>query len=312
MIVNYKDKDIKLPDFLIVGAAKSGTTSLHYYLKQHPQIFMPKIKELYFFNFMDSPPNCNNDEWWSKNAVTKIEDYIVHFEDVNDRQMIGEACPVYLYMYENTIKNIKKVYGQNYKRLKIIIILRDPAERAWSHFSMHRRDGIGSFTEIKEAIKPAVIGKMLMEGRGIIYDYIGYGMYYGQVKAFMEEFSCLKVFFYDDLCKDARKLLKEMFGFIGVDEDFILDMETKYNISGDMRFQCLHTLISGKYPFKDLLKSFLPYETRQRIKFFIQGKTTRRCRMPDDIRKELIERHYKDDIVKLQGLIEKDLSMWIK
>jgi len=55
MNIFYDGKEAKLPDFLIVGAAKSGTTSLHYYLRQHPQIFMPKLKELWFFCFLDAP-----------------------------------------------------------------------------------------------------------------------------------------------------------------------------------------------------------------------------------------------------------------
>lgn len=310
MFINHNGKTVKLPDFLIVGAAKSGTTSLHYYLKQHPQIFMPKVKELFFYCFMDSPPNYNG-EWWKKNAVTKIDDYIAHFKDADGNQTIGEACPSYLYFSNDTIRNIKKVYRERYKDVKIIIILRNPAERAWSHFMVMRRDEQEPLKDFTEAIKPETVHKRLSGKWDCNFDYIGWGMYYEQVKAFMEEFPRVKVFLYDEFCNDRLKVMKEIFNFLGVDEDFMPDVRTKYNLSGEPRFKILHKFIAGQYPMKGFLKSFIPHNIRFMIKYKVFKKNLQQRKMPDDIKKELI-RLYGNDFLKLQKLIKKDLSRWVE
>ena len=120
MIINYKGKKAKLPDFLFVGAARSGTTTLYHHLMQNPQIFMPKVKQLWFFSFMDAPP-----EWVRERAqrglptIIKLDDYISYFAKASDSQVMGEACPIYLYKYSDTIRNIKRVYREKHKDLII-------------------------------------------------------------------------------------------------------------------------------------------------------------------------------------------------
>src|SRR3990172_9835933 len=152
MIVDYNGKLTKLPDFFVVGAARSGTTSLHYYLKQHPEIFMPEVKEIKFFRFLNTPIELIRmvKKKRALRLVYKFDDYIGHFEKALDTQMIGEANPGYLYVYKDTIKNIKVVYRENYKNLKIIIILRNPVDRAWSHFMFDRRSGREQIEDFRE------------------------------------------------------------------------------------------------------------------------------------------------------------------
>ena len=312
MLISYKGKEVKLPDFLIVGAQKSGTTSLHYYLKQHPQIFMPKVKELWFFSFMDAPP-----EWVRERAqrglptIIKLDDYISYFAKASDSQVMGEACPIYLYKYSDTIRNIKRVYREKHKDLKIIIILRNPAERALSHFMMNRRQG-EPLEDLMEAVKLEVIDRRLEENWSLVYyDYVGFGMYHEQVRAFMEEFPHAKVFLYDEFCVDALKVVREIFAFLGVDKGFTSDVGIRHNVSGDTRFGLLDRLVHAQYPLKRLLKLFVPHEMRQRLMHKVDEKNIQRKQMPDDIRKELIERYYKDNILKLQKLINRDLSSWL-
>lgn len=310
MIVNYKGKDVKLPDFLIVGAAKSGTTSLHYYLKQHPQIFMPKVKELWFLCFMDNPLKevLIKRPWWKEVNVREFEDYAGYFSDAGNSDIIGEACTWYLYFYDFTIRNIKKIYGSDYKNLKIIIILRNPSERAWSHYLMTVRDGKESL-DFKSAIKPEVMAQRFDIHPD--FDHIGFGMYYKQVNAFMREFPHVKVFLYDDLCRDASGLVKEVFEFLGVDDGFTPEVETRYNVTGRIKSRWVDRLVRKPNPLKSFLKLFLPFQTRVRIKARILEKLTERQSMPDDIKKELTL-FYRDDILKLQKLIGSDLSLWLK
>lgn len=312
MLVNYNGRDLNLPDFLIVGAAKSGTTSLHYYLKQHPDIFMPTKKELYFFSYMDTAesriPNWIRKE---KHGAFNVEDYADCFVAAKEEQVSGEASPLYLYTYRDTIKNIKTVYGEQYRNVKIIIILRNPVERAWSHFIMNKRDGSEQMDEFREASRPEIIKERLENNRDMGFDYIGLGMYNEQVGAFMAEFPQVKVLLYDEFCADALKVVKDIFNFIGVDADFSPNTETIYNMSGESSSKLLDYFVAKKNPIKDFLKFFLPYEFRSGLKFKVFQMILRKKRMPDDIKKDLIER-YRDNILNLQSLLKRDLSMWLK
>ena len=311
MNIFYDGKEAKLPDFLIVGAAKSGTTSLHYYLRQHPQIFMPKLKELWFFCFLDATVSYLKNLRWKDRVVSGFDDYIWHFRDANENLVIGEACPSYLYMYSTTIRNIKKVYLEKYKDLKIIIILRNPAERAWSHFMMQRRDNLEPLNDFREVLKPASLKHRLTEDMKLDFDYIGWGMYFEQVKAFIEEFRDVKVVLFEELSHDSVKTVKEIYRFLNVDIEFIPDMKIQYNISGNVRFRLLEDLFVKKYVLREVVKSLLPYDLRKKIRYKVQEKNVQRQQMPADIKVKLIEHYYYDDILRLQKLINRDLSSWI-
>ena len=121
----------KLPNFLIVGAAKSGTSSLHQYLLQHPDIFMP--------TFNEEGLSLKEPQFLIKSKVEKRlhfgiwewKEYLSIFEDVEEQKVIGEASVFYLYYYEEAIKNIKSRLGND---VKIIILLRNPVDRAFSAF----------------------------------------------------------------------------------------------------------------------------------------------------------------------------------
>lgn len=309
MLIQYNGKDMKLPDFLMIGAPKSGTTSLHYYLKQHPGIFMPKVKELKFFYYMDIPQHMIPERLIKEGTVSlTLEDYTGYFRDAKHGQIIGEAWPWYMYTYRNTIKNIKAIYCERYKDLKIISILRNPAERAWSHYMMNVKGGLESVKNFRDAINPQIIAQRF--DRGIGFDYTGIGMYYEQLSAYMKEFPHVKVFLYDDLCRDALALMKEMFGFLGVDGGFIPKVETKYNVSGRIRSKAVNYLVAKPNPLKSFLKLFLSYDTRTRIKSRMLEKVAEKEDIPEGIRTELACL-YKDDILKLQALIKKDLSAWL-
>lgn len=312
MILNYDGKDMKLPDFLIVGAAKSGTTSLHYYLDQHKDIFMPRKKELVFFSFMDISSHIVERYKEKPYAALTLDEYASHFSRAAKNQVIGEACPYYLYKYRDTIKNIRIIYGERHRQLKIIIVLRNPAERAWSHFiMMYKRDRIEPM-DFHEAIEAKIVNQRLQDNPFEIgRDYIGGGMYYEQVKAFVDEFPAVRVFLYEELSENILKVVKDIFSFLSVDTSFTPDVGTRFNVSGEVRSRLLHTIVEGQYPLKSIFKSLVPHQMRKMIKYKLQEKNVRRQEMPSGIKKELTMKYFKDDILKLEALLKKNLSMWL-
>ena len=183
----------KLPNFLIVGAAKSGTSSLHNYLNQHPEVFMPsynkegmKVKEPRFLIKDLVQHRLHNGVWsW--------EEYKSLFNEVKNEISIGESTVLYLYYYEHAIDNIKKYLGEN---VKIIIMLRNPTDRAYSAFQ-HVSRGFKEQNSFEEALK---IEEGRMDKEPSLTPMVMYkemGLYHDMVRAYKENFKNVHIIFYE-------------------------------------------------------------------------------------------------------------------
>ena len=135
-----------LPNFFIVGAAKSGTTSLYHYLGQHPEIYMcPEKEPAYFYSENNRPTSEFSGSIYTdsfknrhkKLSLYNIEEYLALFETVKGETAIGEATPDYLPQPETP-----KLIFEDVPHAKIIAILRNPFDAAYSDFLMKRRDGV--------------------------------------------------------------------------------------------------------------------------------------------------------------------------
>ena len=133
-----------LPDFLIVGAQKSATTTLYKILNSNNSIFMPDIKEVNFFAYNEYDDELNAYAKYNFGnhfkIITKPEEYLNLFSNARSNQIIGESSVNYLFRYHQTIKKIKKYYKEEHKKIKIIISLRNPVDRAFSSWVMNVRD----------------------------------------------------------------------------------------------------------------------------------------------------------------------------
>src|SRR5215469_4673603 len=131
------------PSFFIIGAANSGTTSLYGWLKQHPEIFMPALKEPHYF----SQIRPSYEQRYLRTYVTDSRAYLKLFCRGACSRAIGEASPSYLFDREAPLR-IRSVVPH----AKIIVLLRDPLERAQSHYLMDVREGVQERT-FDEAVK---------------------------------------------------------------------------------------------------------------------------------------------------------------
>jgi hypothetical protein len=307
MLVEHGDKKIKVPDFLIVGAAKSGTTSLYYYLKQHPQIFMPRVKEPWFFSFKNNPPsNVNHNPL--QGVTWKLEDYIKLFEEAKQNQLMGEASPSYLYTYNTAIKNIKELYAEDYKKLKIIMILRNPIERVFSQFMMFKRENTEPLG-FMEAISPDTIRERMEGNWNLFYDYIGFGFSHDPVKAYLDQFPKVKVFIYEELVEDQNEVMKDICEFLNIEVLNISD-NIRHNISGVPRVKFIHNIMTNP-AFKDFIKSFVPEDKRRKIKSIILSFNIKKVTIDKEAEAYLAS-VFKDDIERLGVLLGRDLSSWYR
>ncbi len=301
----------KLPDFFILGAAKGGTSSLFRYFGEHPGIFIPEIKEPWFFSrdLGGDPaaiqPNLGG-------AVTDLAAYCGLFTGCGDGQITGEASPSYLYTHERTIANLRAVYPpEALARVRFFITLRNPVDRAWSMYWTFARV-LKEDLEFEEAIKPEAIAARRASNDKLFYDYIGVGRYCDQIRAYQDAFGAdaVKIILFDDLTQDAAAVCRDCFDFLGVDPGFRPDTSKVYNVSGRPKNAGFIRLLLSDNPVKSAFKGIVSRDSRRRLKNLIGRKALEKVRMDPAVRRDLVA-CYRDEILRLQEILGRDLGHWL-
>jgi len=276
-----------MPNFLVIGAAKAGTTSLYHYLNQHPQIYMSPRKETYFFM------SSNNE----------IENYKALFKEANGEIAIGEATPFYLYNKKSP-ELIKNCLPQ----VKLIIVLRDPVDRAYSHFLYWRSQGQEPIVDFAKAIREEPI--RIRDGYGINYHYINQGFYAPQLQRYLNLFdsSNIKINLYSDLVKNPSHFVKEIYNFLDVDDSFAAPTNQALNKTAVPRNKVIDKILKTSNPVKEISKTLLSDKFR---KLIANKLLLSKPNISYNLRQELIE-IYREDILKTQRLVQRDLSIWLQ
>ncbi|MGD2086274.1 MAG: sulfotransferase [Candidatus Aminicenantes bacterium] len=313
MLVHFINQKVRLPDFFIVGAAKSATTSLFSYLKQHPKIFLPERKEMYFMVFNGLSPRLKLTDGTYHPAVgCTREEYFETYKNSPEGCLLGDVSTWYLYFHETVIPNIIAFYGDEARKVKIIMVLRNPIERAWSHYCMHQRTGIIDIPFL-EAITDDSFKSQLKDGYYPSYDYIGFGMYYRQVKAYMDAFDDVKVFLFEDLRNNALEKVKKIIQFLDVEPVGNLETGKRLNVSGTPKSSlaaAVSHLIYKRNVFKKIIRPLLPRDLRYKLKMEAGRFLFKKNPLKPEHRQVLID-IYRDDILRLQKLLDRDLSQWL-
>jgi hypothetical protein len=278
MKVIINGKSAKLPDFLLVGAARSGTTTLYHYFKLHPEIYV-SVKEPHFFSLQGKEPTFT-ETGYIKEKVWELSYYLNLYKEAKDNQKIGDCSPSYLSAYNQSIGYIKQIYGEKYDKIKILIILRNPVDALYSHY-LHQVKRNKENLSLVEAIKPENIKKRIKKHPQ--YNYIDPGMYYKQVKAYIENFSHVQIYFFEEQ-KEPKLLLENIFKFLEVqDITDKLSLKIRANPSG---------IPKNKYIFRILNSYLLPKLSRRIIPNNIKVKLS-------DIRQNLIKKSLiKPDVTR--------------
>ncbi len=294
-----------LPNFLIIGTAKGGTTSLYSYLSQHPKIYMSPNKEPGFFALEGESLDFQGpDEAFSRTSVTNIEDYQKLFDGVTNEVAIGEASPFYLY-FPKASERIKHYIPE----AKLIVSLRNPVDRAYASYMHNVRMGYetdsfeASFNKESERIQDNWI---------YLWHYKQCGLYYQQLKRYFETFDReqIKVYLFEDLAQSTQSTVQDIFTFLSIDDTFVPDLSI-VNASGIPRSKLIHNLVDRGNPVREALKSVVPDGLRKDIANQIR-KINLAPKPPIEPKtKQVIADFYRDDVLKLQDLIDRDLSGWL-
>ncbi len=293
-----------LPNFLIVGAAKAGTTALHTYLQQHPDIYLTPNKETNFFAFegIDIDFQGTGDEALKEFSITDLETYLRQFVAVTQESAIGEACPLYLYDPEAP----KKIHHY-IPDCKLIIILRNPVDRAYAnylHLVRDDRELLKNFDQSLEAESYRIENNWEW-----FWHYIQVGYYSKQIQRYLNLFDRkqIRIYLYEDLSNSPIELLQNIFNFLEVDKSFVPELNIRPNKSGVPKNKLIHQLLMKPNPIKSLLKPLFPATIRQNI----QHRNLAKPSMSFETRQRLMKL-FREDILVCQDLIQRDLSSWLQ
>ena len=297
-----------LPNFLVIGAGKSGTTSLYHYLKQHPDIYMSPVKEPNFFALEGERPRFRGpeaDERINRWSVTEIGAYEKLFDVAGGEKAIGESSPTSLY-YPEAPARIKRYVPE----AKLVAVLRDPVSRAYSAYLHTVRSGREKLG-FREALRAEE--ERIRENWEWIWHYKTVGLYYDQVKRYYDAFGSERVrtYLFEDLSESPVSVSQDIFRFLGVDGSFVPDTSLRHNVSGIPKSKALVALIKRPNPLKSAARAILPEKLRKRLSVSLQTRNLSKAPpMPEEARRELVEA-YREDVLALQGLIGRDLSGWL-
>jgi hypothetical protein len=296
-----------LPNFLILGAAKTGTTSIYRYMKQHPEIYMSPAKEPRFFIFENQTLNFQGIGDEIETAKTSLYDYQQLFDKVATEKAIGEATTMYLWS-EKAPQRIK----YHIPDAKLIAMVRNPVDRAFSNYLHLRQAKREPIVDFAQAIQQEP--QRIKDNWWPFWYYKDQGFYYRQLQRYFTLFdrSQIKVYLYEDFKTDPLRLLQDIFQFLEVDSDFKLNLAEKVRRSRPVpQNKTLHSLVSQPNAIKSFLKPLLPKNLRHNIVNKINKKNLAKPQVSPEIRQQLIA-EYRIDILQLQDAIARDLSSWLK
>ena len=289
---------MNLPNLLIVGAAKSGTTSLHNYLKQHPDIFMSNHKEPHFL--------INNEIGVNRipKGINNLQDYTNLFSNGASQKYRGESSAMYLQFPEIAIKNIDRYLDED---VKIIIMLRNPIERAFSGYQHVKRYNLDEDLDFEDALEISEQRYFTNNNITPASRYIHIGMYNEFVRKFKTKFKTnVHIIIYKDFINNTNQELSRLFSFLGI-KDVQIDFNKQYMVGG---WKWKNDLFRKIFMKRHFLKKFIPFKRLIRVAFKLFA-TDSVEKIDDKIREKLIG-IYKDDIENLSTFLNIDLNFWTK
>jgi len=296
-----------MPNFFIVGAARSGTTSLDRYLSQHPEIYMAPRKEVNFFTADHFPRTGLGDDRINREVIRDKNQYTRLFAGVAEEKAIGESSVFYL-CYPGTAERI----AQTVPDAGIIMVLRDPADRAHSaylHLLRNGREHLG----FEEAL--CLEEERRQKGYEPMWWYKELGLYYEQVKRYLDVFGRrqVKVLLYDELFANPMQTLRDVFVFLGVKKDVVIDTSLHYNPGGIPKSRKLYTLLDKFIAEPGILekriKSLIPSRLRAVYANKAMSMLLRPIPMDPHVHAQL-KAYFAQDVRKLGDLLQRDLCHW--
>ncbi len=293
-----------LPDFFLVGAPKCGTTSLHDWLGQHPDVFMPKIKEPHFFD-LDFQPNSI----W---CVRDSERYERMFAGRNGHKRAGESTTWYLYS-----EAAAKAIHARVPQARIIAMLRNPVEAMYSLHGHYLYSGQEQITDFREALAAEgerrngrKLNESVLFGRAMLYSEVY--RYPAQIKRYFDVFGRenVKLILFDEFAAEPERVYHESLEFLGLSTSFRPHFDV---VNGAKQVSLSLSRFLIKRPkLRKIIHQLVPRNLHHRGYAWMSkltGRVARPSRIDPALRSELLPA-FQDDIGQLEELMGKSLAHW--
>jgi len=291
-----------LPNFLIIGAPRCSTTSMHEWLGQHPDFFMSALKEPSYYAFEEGSPQ--NQIPRPDQFIHRLIDYAPLFEHAGGRKIVGESSTLYLQIPEAPDRLAAAL-----PEVKMVAILRDPADRCFSHYLQHRNVGAEDVSVFREALDD--LPRRRAAGWTVNYDYIEPGYYAKHLANFYRVFGKerIKIIQFEEVRKDPTAVLGSICRFVGVSEDFAFDTAAIRNESGVPRSGGWNGAVHSAMRKLSGVAQILPSSLRSPIANRMRKAILEKPVLSQEDRAHLVE-IYHDDVVRLEAMLGVDLSAW--
>jgi Sulfotransferase family len=312
------------PDFFIAGAPKAGTDALYYELDQHPQIYMSPLKEPCYFSSeirvehfepglrermkkeADSIREFIHGPMTEKRfggIVSEWDDYLRLFAQVKDEKAVGEGSVCYLWS-----QTAAAAIASRFPNARIIIVLMDPAERAFAQYLKSVSDGTvaHSFGEHIDACFRRADAYL-----GVLHPFLEFGMYAQQVRRYMDVFPAeqLHLSLLEETQRDPQQWFSGVLEFLGVDPTFVPEGGRGHYHPNVPKFVRVSQTLQARGLWKALGKC-VPKGLQPAVKRLLYRQTESITMVSED-RARLVE-YYAADIEELQRLLKKDLTHWLR
>ena len=289
---------ITKPNFILAGFPKCGTTSLFAYLEEHPEIFIPKRKEMNFFTnpIISKLTEGKGDKIVNAYQVSNWEEYISYYTSVKNEKAVGDASPSYI--------NFPSCFDEINQKLnnpKIIIIVRDPIKRAFSNYLHLYKKGRETL-DFYSAIHEEENRKALKYSP--FWYYKKHSLYYDKIVQAKESFSDVLVLTQEELKLNSKKVLKEVFEFLEVNSDFIPNnLDTSYNVGGVYKKNFITNIFTRDSYFKNQILKKLPMVVKIKpLKDKILKNFQTSAPTIDLESENVLVEYFKEDVAKLSEL----------
>ena len=284
-------------NLFIVGAPKAGTTSLYHYLNEHPEVQMSNIKEPDYFSNQEI---IDQKLYYKSKCIDNLDDYNELFNN-KECKIYGDASVSYLFYP----KVPQRIFKYNPKS-KIIIMLRDPIERAYSHYLMDYRLGL-----VDATLDDIINNKNLSNKNKLYYQqFISLGLYYHQVKRYIDVFGKQNIFiiFQSEFKQERDRIMSELYKFLDI-KQFISNYNKQYN-AFVMPKNLIIRRINSFTAFKKFIKKMLPNLAINYIKSILF--TNKHKPILDKKLRQKMLNFFIEDVILLENLLSRNLEEWKK
>lgn len=287
-----------IPNFVVIGAAKAGTTSLHGWLAQHPQIFVPRQKELHYFAgaWLRENSAGPGDARALQDLAGSWDDYLAHYREADGERAIGDVSPSYFYWWPSR-REMQLRLGDP----KIILLLRDPVHKALSQYAHLLRDGRET-VPFREAL--ALEPERAARGFGALWRYVGAALYAEPTARFLETFGPdrLTVLLFEDMVRAPADSLRQLFTFLGVDPDVEIDTNEVRNRSGAPRSRVVAGMLNSQSA-REFARSVLPAPLVTAVGRRLTHMNTGAKPVLDDASRVFITERVSPDVARLEQIL---------